>query len=132
MSRFSDTVARNTPKDFPNLVTGWPDEERGITHDKYIGEMRDRCDDLLNATPDGQDVAPITLESFRDWKDRVREDECDPGFSWQDCDLCGALPGNRYPVTALPDEPSENHDYVALEVCQDCLCYIANGDEPST
>lgn len=52
------------------------------------------------------------------------------GFTWSCCELCGAMPGERYAVTALPPNPAENRDYVSFEVCGDCLNYVANGEEP--
>lgn len=53
------------------------------------------------------------------------------GFTWAPCELCGALPGERYAVTALPSNPAKNRDYVPFEVCGDCLNYVANGEEPN-
>ena len=53
---------------------------------------------------------------------------CDEGgFSWHPCEACGSsLGGNRYTAHAI----DENGDLVHFSVCEDCLCYIANGDEP--
>lgn len=54
---------------------------------------------------------------------------CDePFFSWSSCDVCGSsLGGNREPGHGLDD----NGDIVHLDgVCVDCVCYLANGDEP--
>ena len=50
------------------------------------------------------------------------------GFSWSQCDTCGStLGGNRYAAHGF----AEGDDTpIHLDVCEDCLCYIANGDLP--
>ncbi len=122
-----DTIERNTPEGYPNLTCGWPDEEHGITHSVYI----DRAIMALEDLDDGTDIPQFS--TFENWK-RDRRDELPDrdylGFSHLTCDLCGALAGDRYAVTALPENPAENHDYVALSICGDCLYFIANGDVP--
>ena len=51
----------------------------------------------------------------------------EPYFSWFPCQCCGSgLGGNRYPAHAL----DANNEIVHFVVCVDCLCYIANGEEP--
>lgn len=51
------------------------------------------------------------------------------GFSWSDCDACGSgLGGNRYPAHAWTK--AKGGDLVHLEICTDCLAYLANGTEP--
>lgn len=51
------------------------------------------------------------------------------GFSWQHCDTCGSgLGGMRYAAHAFDHKKSPVH----LDVCGDCLNYIANGDEPES
>ena len=48
-------------------------------------------------------------------------------FSWQSCEVCGSsLGGDRYPAHACDAEGAIIH----LDVCVDCLQYIANGEEP--
>jgi len=115
-----DTIERNTPTNYPNLVCGWPDEEHGTTWGNYI-------DHLITMLEGRDDGAPLPTLTFEEWKN---EDRDNLGFSWDDCDLCGSAPGDRYAVTAMPTNPAENHDYVALSVCGDCLCFVANGDVP--
>lgn len=122
-----DTVDRNTPEGFPYLAPGWPYAEHGITHSAYIGRAIMRLEGL----DDGADIPQF--QTFENW----RRDQLDKGeeldnlgFSWKACDLCGGLAGDHYAVTALPKNPAETHDYVALSVCGDCLGYIANGDVP--
>lgn len=55
------------------------------------------------------------------------------GFSWQSCDGCGStLGGQRYAAHALMTHINGREAWICLSVCADCLCYIANGDEPET
>ncbi len=122
-----DTIERNTPTNYPNLSCGWPDDMHGISHEFY----RDEALGAVEGTEDGADIPQFP--TFENWKQDRRDeapDRDDLGFSWDDCDLCGGLAGDRHAVTALPDNPAENHDYVALSVCNSCLMYIANGDVP--
>lgn len=47
-------------------------------------------------------------------------------FSWSSCEGCGSiLGGNRYVVHGFMDD-----NIIHLDVCVDCLVYLANGDEP--
>lgn len=49
------------------------------------------------------------------------------GFSWSQCDTCGShLGGNRYAAHGFIGER-----VIHLDVCEDCLIYIANGDQPT-
>lgn len=122
-----DTIERNTSERFPHLVCGWPDEEHGITHNAYVEAAMVELEDL----EDGEDVQP--WPSFEQWKaERRSVDEYrdELGFSHMKCELCGSFPGDRYAVTAMPTNPAENHDYVALSVCGDCLQWVANDEVP--
>lgn len=122
-----DTTERNTPEGYPNLTCGWPDVEHGITHSVYI----DRAITHLEDMDDGADIPQFpTFENWKRYQRDQNEDLDNLGFSPLKCDLCGAKAGERYAATALPTNPAENHDYVALSVCRWCLCYIANGDVP--
>lgn len=60
-------------------------------------------------------------------------------FSWSNCDTCWSrLGGNRYAAHALipldkpkdPSRPLMGAEVLHLEVCTDCLIFIANGDLP--
>lgn len=54
-------------------------------------------------------------------------DEDEGGFSWSSCASCGStLGGNRYSAHGIV----EGGRLIHLEVCEDCLCFLANGDEP--
>lgn len=127
VQQYEDTVARNTPVGYPNLVAGWPDEEYGITLDAYI----DWAIDLMDCLFIGDDIG--TFQTFDEYKQQERDanpDRDDLGFSHLNCDLCGALPGDRHAVTALPVDPANNLDYVALSVCSDCLMFVTNAELP--
>lgn len=50
------------------------------------------------------------------------------GFSWSSCDGCGStLGGNRQPGHGFDPETKS---IVHLDLCVDCVCYLANGDLP--
>lgn len=109
------------PEGFPVLTIGWPDEEHGITEDAW----KDYVDDLLYECEDQMKFQPLTFEA---WRERERENISEETeFSHHNCDLCGALPGARHNATAFKEDLS---DYVPLEVCSDCVCWIANGGVP--
>jgi hypothetical protein len=49
------------------------------------------------------------------------------GFSWQRCELCNQLPGNRYDIVSIiPGKGPEEH--IEYSACEDCLQYVANGE----
>ena len=51
----------------------------------------------------------------------------DPHFSWRSCECCGSgLGGDRYEAHGMDSEGTIVH----FTVCEDCLCYLANGDHP--
>ena len=59
--------------------------------------------------------------------------DCDPDvmdeghFSWSQCDGCGSrFGGDRYSAHGITREGKILH----LDVCSDCLMYLANGEEP--
>ena len=66
----------------------------------------------------------------------------EPSFSSAQCDGCGStLAGDRHPAHAtarryLPQEryyglrPSGPEYILHLDICTDCVLYLANGDEP--
>jgi hypothetical protein len=52
-------------------------------------------------------------------------------FSRQYCECCGsALGGNRYAAHGWLDGITDIEHLIHLEICQDCLMYLANGEEP--
>lgn len=129
-----ENFERNIPEGYPELVTGWPDEEHGISWRCYINELIDKLDDLYEG-------AQIPTISFDEWKQIKRKEGIERdilGHSYLDCDLCGCIAGSglRYAVTALPGNVTSltdehlGHDYVPLSVCRDCKFYIVNGRAP--
>ena len=49
-------------------------------------------------------------------------------FSWSPCECCdSSLGGDRSPAHAVASDGSIVH----MDVCTDCVMYLANGDEPS-
>lgn len=120
-----ENFERNIPEGYPELMTGWPDEEHGITWGAYINELIDKLENL-------DEGDPLPTISFDEWKRIQREENCydDLGFSNLCCDLCGSLPGNRHAVSAWKGSCADRYNYVALSVCRDCLMYIAYGNVP--
>lgn len=60
--------------------------------------------------------------------DQCPEGEDEGHFSWESCEVCGAgLGGTRYAAHACDAEGNVVH----LEICVDCLAYLANGEEPT-
>lgn len=48
------------------------------------------------------------------------------GFTWCACDCCHLLIGGmKYSAHAF-----QNGELVHLEICEDCMCYLASGYEP--
>ncbi|NCC40911.1 MAG: hypothetical protein EOM21_15980 [Gammaproteobacteria bacterium] len=115
--------------DFPNISLGWPAAEHGVEWDdeKAYAAYLEEC-----AFSD-EEAAPFEVWMNGDRQADLEELEGadDLGFRHSSCDLCGSfLEGDRYAATALPENPAENPDYIPLEVCGDCLYFIANGDVP--
>ena len=57
------------------------------------------------------------------------EDGSKLGFSWAKCELCGALPGDRYLVHAVIPGKCDPDPY-DFEVCADCMYYVTYGEGP--
>lgn len=47
-------------------------------------------------------------------------------FSWSKCDTCNAVAGDRSVAHGTIDGKLQH-----FHVCDDCLCYLANGDLPT-
>jgi hypothetical protein len=54
----------------------------------------------------------------------------DPYFSWRPCECCGQIAGMRYDCQGY--NPSTDEIQGPYAVCQDCLCWHANGDLPDS
>ncbi len=75
------------------------------------------CLSCLECNPDG-----IDAETF----EQDHPDE--GGFSWAQCDGCGStFGGDRY-----AGHGTIKGELIHLDLCVDCLMYLANGDEPDT
>ncbi len=109
-----------------DMVCGWPDEQHGITWEAYMDWGHSVMDET---TSEGEDIG--SFQSFDEWKEEQRTENPDRdnlGFSHERCDMCNSLPGDRHAATALSVENPAN--FLAYEVCGDCICFIANGDVP--
>jgi hypothetical protein len=127
---YESAVDLNTPKGYPNLVAGWPDEEHGIDWESYI----DWAHDVMDNVAEGDDIGTLqTFDQFKEQERKERPDRDDLGFSHIECELCGALPGDRHAVTAYPEDMTaslSDGNYCPLSVCGDCLQYVVNGEFP--
>jgi hypothetical protein len=76
---------------------------------------------------DGEGKRLPTMEEFeQQWGNGAVYSE--PSFSWSGCDLCGSdLGGDFEPWHAIDAGGEIIHGNHA---CQDCICYLANGDLP--
>ena len=71
--------------------------------------------------------AECGLEDVTDMEDERYELAGEGHFSWRTCEACGStFGGDRYPAHGLDDDL----EIVHIDVCVDCLMYLANGDEP--
>lgn len=87
--------------------------------------------DTVDCALEGLDfvsVGYIPHDSCDDCPEEQDENVGDEGyFSWSPCECCGSsLGGTRYAAHGRDTDGNLVH----LNVCQDCLMYIANGDEP--
>ena len=88
-------------------------DEKGITWSLQSGESGDlfivsnRCPDCSNPLDNGGE-----------------EDQ--EGFSHERCDLCDALPGDRYSAHGI----AKGGDITHYSICSDCVQYVANGELP--
>ena len=104
-----------------HLVCGWPADEYNLGWNDYISW----CHDQLDEVEEGGDVQPFP--TYDSWRDERMPEEESLGFSWSECELCGAQAGERYAASAIN---IEKDDCVIYGVCGACLQYIANGDLP--
>ena len=130
-SRYLEAFEHNA-KGLHALSTGaWPLDTCQECKGSGKGDDGDTC-----YTCDGiGKVCECSQCSARGDEDSGERDE--GGFSWSSCDTCGSsLGGDRYPGHALDRDPQapgyvrDSANIIHLEVCADCLMFIANGDEP--
>ena len=102
-------------------ATGYAD---GLTY--ATGTSGDEC-----PTCDGCGRVEVQEGGEADPDEQQAADE--GGFSWSSCDCCGSnLGGDRYPAhTWRSDQPlTSAGSLIHLDICTDCLLFLANGDEP--
>ena len=107
-----------TPEGYPDLRVGWPDEEYKWGRDAYADYVVDTEGEL------------VPFNTYEEWladKHAKNPDRGDLGFCPTECATCGALPGERYAVTAYPLHTLD--DYVPLRVCDSCVHYIVYGEQ---
>jgi hypothetical protein len=57
--------------------------------------------------------------------------QCEPSFSWMDCDSCGShLGGDRHVAVGLYRDDDGKLQTLSMGVCVDCAMYHANGELP--
>ena len=77
----------------------------------------DECPDCDNPDDPGDD-----------WYDLADEG----GFSWSSCDSCGSnLGGDRHSAHGFYKDAGGQRQPIHLDICCDCLMFLANGDEPT-
>jgi hypothetical protein len=87
--------------------------------------------DFVDAVERGLEHVSVGYLPYADCGDCPEEQNEDVGdegfFSWQSCDCCGShLGGDRFAAHGIDSGGNGIH----LDICVDCLVYIANGDEP--
>jgi hypothetical protein len=102
--------------------------------EEYQEAVTDHCKGIEHISPG---IASICDDCRRTWG--MTEQELDAaysrgkvndegGFGRSPCDTCGqSLAGNRYAAHGFDAETKQLYH---LDVCEDCLCYFANGDLP--
>lgn len=110
MSEYTDAVEAGT-KDMKGISTG---ECPGCP----------QCAEYHDMTPD---------EHYAAWHDG-KVDDVEGSFSWSPCGICGSsLGGDRYVWHWISggDEHGKGGDIQhEHDACEDCVLFLANGDEP--
>lgn len=79
--------------------------------------------------PSHRQIAEQTMASYPEhtfFNTYEQEGAC---FSWQKCELCGGLAGDRWNVSAvIVGKPDHEKDLLDFEVCDDCRYYIEYGE----
>lgn len=71
-----------------------------------------------------------TVDVDRDDYELIQRAE-EPHFSWHACDCCDSrLGGDRHPAHGWLKRDGHPDLLVHLNICTDCLFYLANGDVP--
>lgn len=114
-----------------HVSLGWADENIGAHHDGYLAYCEEQYVSFLQCVEAEEDVQPFTPDmSFQQWKAHIREqfDDTDAEVSYESCDLCGRTTGYSHPATLL--NVDDDTVCIPLDICGDCVLYIANGDVP--
>jgi len=70
------------------------------------------------------------LGSECEYADGDEDHQCEPSFSWSQCDSCGSsLGGDRHTAYGLYREGKKLHT-IEMSVCTDCAMFHANGELP--
>lgn len=97
----------------------------------YIEDVERCCRGLEHVNCGPASCCEVCRSDFdMDEDDPAWQELCDEGgFSWHQCDTCGSCyGGNRYSGHGFTVEGGE---LIHLSMCEDCLCYFANGDLPN-
>lgn len=92
--------------------------------------------DAIDRNLDGCEAVSVGYCPGCEFCPGYQEGSDEGGFSQDSCECCGStLGGNRYSAHYI--RPDDNGSVVGqvihhMEVCEDCLLYLANGDEPET
>jgi hypothetical protein len=85
--------------------------------------------ETVNAYLEGCETAsPGPCPDCKDCEDCLQangEYHEDPFFSWQPCEICKGIAGDRESWHCIIDGKIAHGT-----CCQDCVCYLANGDIP--
>lgn len=97
-------------------------------HAECVSGLEAVSSGICGACPDCQRAHGMTPRAFYAACEAGRV--CDePSFSWGRCEGCGSgLGGDRHAGHAL----DANGDLLHLELCTDCVLFLANGDLPET
>lgn len=80
---------------------------------------------FCDATDDAIDLLEELRE--RDSSDCPSCQQC-AEFSWEHCEVCGALAGERHALALI--WPGTHREPIYYSACSDCLIFAANGDLP--
>ena len=133
MSKYTDSVddcLKGIECASPGISAVCPECQSAWRHNfiltESISDLGDcSLQELLECTDDNETTLEDAL--FLLWF-RHCEPEDEGSFSWSQCDACGSsLGGDRYAAHGFLKGTRE---IIHLDVCVDCLLYLANGDEP--
>jgi hypothetical protein len=103
--------------------------DHGLAHDIWV----EICDELDLEFWLWEQKLPETSEWLEKRMDRLEDCQsctscCE--FTWQSCDTCGGLAGERHALAELLPDLTGKLQPIYYQACIDCLLYCANGDLP--